>query len=228
MSPPRKLGSPYLNLVMTGRQTVSIKSRTSHIISGPEQATDPEIAKAFEAVKADATHGQPRTVGKAWQELETAGKVHYATNIASAEGIPPQSVTTGSTAEMTTAYHIPGEGRKPASGVVRPEGLGMRTDPTTGLVDLISIAEVTLQADWRAEGKYAKEHMRKQGQFAGYISAIQRRIAELRKQGKAATKVEIHVHYISDSPPDPATLELMTIELRKAGVPGVEVLWHHV
>jgi hypothetical protein len=76
--------------------------------------------------------------------------------------IPLQSVTTGSATEMTTA-----------------------------LVDLISIAEVTLRADWRAKGKYAKEHMRKHGQFAGYISAIQRRIAELRKEGKAATKVEI-------------------------------------
>jgi hypothetical protein len=226
MSPDDVLEAQIIhNLEPVSTISVKVKSGgTSQITVGTEHATSPGIQKAFEAARAKQFATSKGIETKAWEDLQAAGKAQFATHIAPTENIPRTAITEP---RMPTEWHQARRGPTAESGFVAPEALGVKRDPATGAVQAISLLEVTLQADWTIEGKLAKEHARKVGQFRGYLSALKLEADRLRQPGQSA-QIELHIHYISDQPPSEATTAHMARQLAESGVPGVKVFWHRV
>jgi hypothetical protein len=80
-----------------------------------------------------------------------------------------------------------------------------------------------MAGDLSVQGPWAAHALRKQQQFRGYLSAAKLRIAN---EKNAASHVEVHVHYISDSEPSKATIDIMEKHVRDAGLPNVTIFWH--
>lgn len=191
----------------------------ARFVVGREQEMTPEVRAAFAASRAAPIHGQPREAPKGWQLLETPAQAQFARTIAR-----PQGLAMATERNLPTEWFIPGgtgAGRS-ATGFVRPEALAR--GERGGQLTQIAMAEATLVADIRAQGKNAKGAMRKHGQFAGYLSAIRRESIQRGVLGK----VEVHIHYYSDREPPEEAKSLLKSDMTAAGLPNVTVFWHIV
>jgi hypothetical protein len=159
----------------------------------------------------------------AFARAEGAGRSYYLNVIAPSEGINPAAVDPGGV-RRPTEYTDPTSYRGRLGTVVPDVGWAERRN-AAGQVDLISIPEITLVADMNVEGRMASHAMRKVGQFRGYLSAVKLRMQELRAQGQAVKNVEVRMHYMSDQPPSPATINAFEAQIRDAGVSNLTVYW---
>jgi hypothetical protein len=205
---------------------------TARIVVGDAQASASvrEAAHQVRAMSA-ATIGQPAGYERrAWEVLEEAGRKHYMKHIAPTEGIDPVSISPkGKPVRTEWGVTNPrSRGRFTPEGWTVPDVGWAERWPPGGQLDLISIPEVSMVADWEVEGPLAGYALHKKGQFEKYLSAARVRINELAAKGQVASDVQVHIHYISDSAPSNATLDYMERVIRTRSLPNVTIFWGRV